>query len=99
MSKSNRDDRVEKTIELKAPRARVWRAISNGKDFGAWFGLGSPLELVGDFVPGAEISGRWVVDGKETVEHFCTVEKVEAEKLLAFHWIPYEIPPGDDPAK
>src|SRR5687767_11614923 len=88
-------DRIEKTIDLRAPRSRVWRAISSGKEFGAWFGLGEPLELVGDFVPGAKISGKW---GGVT-EHFCTVETVEPERLLAFHWVPYELPPGEDPAK
>jgi len=92
-------DSVEKTIELKAPRSRVWRAISNGKDFGAWFGLGSPLELVGDFVPGATINGKWTVDGKEVDEEFCTIERVEPERLLSFFWVPYELPPGDSPAK
>ena len=90
-------DRIEKTIELRAPRSRVWRAISRGKEFGAWFGLGSPLELVGDFVPGAKIAGKWVVDGRETVEHFCTIERVEPERLLVFTWIPYELPPGASP--
>lgn len=92
-------DRVEKTIELRAPRARVWRAISNGKDFGTWFGLGTPLELVGDFVPGAEISGRWTVDGREVHEHFCTIDTVEPERLLVLRWIPYELSPGEDHRK
>ena len=92
-------DRVEKTIELRAPRSRVWRAISNGKDFGAWFGLGTPLTLVGDFVPGARISGQWCVDGRTVNEHFCTIDKVEPERLLAFSWIPYELSPGEDPTK
>jgi uncharacterized protein YndB with AHSA1/START domain len=84
-------DRVEKTIELRAPRTRVWRAISSSKEFGTWFGLGTPLDMVGDFVPGAEI--------RAMNEHFCTVDKVEPEHLLSFDWIPYERPPGDDPAK
>lgn len=90
-------DRIEKTIELRAPRARVWRAISNGKEFGAWFGLGAPLELVGDFVPGARIAGKWNVDGNETIEPFCTIERIEPERLLVFRWVPYELAPGDDP--
>jgi uncharacterized protein YndB with AHSA1/START domain len=92
-------DRVEKTIELRAPRSRVWRAISNGKDFGTWFGLGSPLELVGDFVPGADIVGRWTVDGRVVDEQFCTIDKVVPETLLSFDWIPYELSPGEDIAK
>lgn len=89
-------DRVEKVIELRAPRSRVWRAISTGKEFGAWFGLGSPLELVGKFEPGAQIMGKWTVDGRAVNEHFCTIDKVEPETFLSFDWIPYELAPGED---
>ncbi len=93
------DDRVERTVELRAPRARVWRAISNGKDFGTWFGLGDPLALEGDFVPGAKIMGVWGTGKAATRELFCTIEEIEPERLLAFRWLPYELPPGEDPAK
>ncbi|MBV9509159.1 MAG: vanillate O-demethylase oxidoreductase VanB, partial [Caulobacteraceae bacterium] len=30
-------DRIEKTIELRAPLERVWRAIIDHEQFGAWF--------------------------------------------------------------
>ncbi|HEY5922117.1 MAG TPA: SRPBCC domain-containing protein [Kofleriaceae bacterium] len=93
------NDRVEQTIELRAPRSRVWRAISNGKDFGTWFGLGEPLTLEGDFVPGAKITGVWGSGASQVRELFCTIDKVEPERALSFRWVPYEIPPGDDPAK
>jgi uncharacterized protein YndB with AHSA1/START domain len=93
------NDQVEKTIELRASRSRVWRAISNAKDFGTWFGLGEPLVLEGDFVPGAKIMGRWGTGAAEVRELFCTIETIEPEHRLAFRWLPYEIPPGDDPAK
>ena len=53
----NTDDSVEKTIELRAPRARVWRAISNAQDFGTWFGLGEPLDVVFDGVSSVDNSG------------------------------------------
>ena len=92
------NDRVEKTIELRAPRHRVWQAINNPKDFGTWFGLGEPLTLEGDFVPGARVMGVWNVGGREMRELFFTVEEVVPDTLLAFRWNPYEIPAGDDPA-
>jgi len=95
----NDNDRVEKTIELRAPRSRVWRAISNGKDFGTWFGVGEPLVLEGDFVPGARITGVWGTGAAMERELFCTIETVEPERRLAFRWLPYEIPKGDDPSK
>ena len=31
-------DRIEKQIVLKAPRARVWKALPDPREFGAWFG-------------------------------------------------------------
>lgn len=92
-------DRVERTIELRAPRARVWKAIADPKEFGAWFGLGESLELVGDFVPGAKIFGKWRMDGRELVEPFCTIEAIEPERRLSFLWVPFEVPEGEDHAK
>jgi len=37
MTKST--DRIEKKVLLRAPLDRVWRAISDAKEFGAWFGV------------------------------------------------------------
>ncbi|MEP6471794.1 MAG: vanillate O-demethylase oxidoreductase VanB, partial [Acidobacteriota bacterium] len=47
-------DRIEKSILLRAPRSRVWRAIATPEEFGAWFGV----KLEGAFAPGARVSGR-----------------------------------------
>lgn len=48
-------DAIEKTIVLRAPRARVWRAIADADEFGRWFGF----VLEGPFVEGAPIRGRF----------------------------------------
>ena len=32
------NDRIEKQIELKAPVSRVWRALTDYREFGEWFG-------------------------------------------------------------
>jgi uncharacterized protein YndB with AHSA1/START domain len=32
-------DRIERKILLKAPRSRVWRALSDAAEFGDWFGV------------------------------------------------------------
>jgi uncharacterized protein YndB with AHSA1/START domain len=90
-------DRVEKTLDLRAPRTRVWRALSNTRDFGSWFGLGEPLDLEGTFEPGGRIMVRWA--GRKDLELFCTVVTVEPERLLAFRWVPYEIGEGEDQAR
>jgi len=31
-------DRIEREILIKAPRGKVWRALSNAEEFGNWFG-------------------------------------------------------------
>jgi uncharacterized protein YndB with AHSA1/START domain len=48
-------DKIEKQITLRAPVPRVWRAISNAKEFGRWFGI----DLAGDFVAGKQITGTF----------------------------------------
>lgn len=46
-------DRIEKQVTLRAPVARVWRALTNAREFESWFGL----KLDGDFVAGKAVSG------------------------------------------
>ena len=92
---SNNADRIEKTTVLRAPRERVWRAISDSREFGTWFGV----ELDGPFVAGCRVTGRIVptrVDKEiaklqepHTGTPFeCTVERVEPMRLLSFRWQP-----------
>jgi len=49
-------DRIEKKILLRATRERVWKAISDAEQFGAWFGVA----FDGDFVRGVHLTGRIV---------------------------------------
>jgi uncharacterized protein YndB with AHSA1/START domain len=48
-------DRIEKQVTLRAPVARVWKAIADAHEFGQWFGL----ELDGEFEAGRTITGTW----------------------------------------
>jgi uncharacterized protein YndB with AHSA1/START domain len=79
-------DRIEKQIVLKASPARVWRALSNAREFGTWFGA----EFVEDFAPGKEARGKVKYQGKELLMTF-VVERMEPERLLAFRWHPFAI--------
>ncbi len=85
-------DRIEKTIVLRAPRSRVWRALSRAEEFGAWFGL----VLEGAFAPGARLTGRLTTPGREHLALEITVERVEPEHLLSYRWHPYAFEPGAD---
>jgi len=85
-------DRIEKTIVLRAPRARVWRALARADEFGAWFGVA----LEGAFAPGARLTGHITTLGHERLTMEIAVERVEPEHLLAYRWHPYAVEPGVD---
>ena len=85
-------DRIEKRIVLRAPRSRVWRAISGAGEFGAWFGV----KLEGSFAPCARVRGRITEPGYEHVVMDITVERMEPERLFSYRWHPYAIDPEVD---
>ena len=87
-------DRIEKRLVLRAPRSRVWRALSNPDEFGRWFGA----RLVGDFTPGARVAAQLTIPGHEHVRFEMVVEKVEPEALLAYRWHPAPSDPALDAA-
>ncbi len=94
MTKSN-TDRIEKRIELKASVARVWRALTDYKEFGEWF----RVVLEGPFVPGQATRGKITEPGYEHLILELVVHKMEPERLFAFHWHPAAIDPAKDYSK
>ena len=88
-------DRIEKRIELKASPARVWRALTDSKEFGAWF----RVNLEAPFVPGKRTRGRFTYPGYEHVVMDVTVERMEPERLFSFRWHPYAVDPKADYSK
>ena len=84
--------RIEKKIVLKAPRARVWRAIANAEEFGTWF----RAKLEGPFVQGQRVKGRITYPGYEHLVMDVLVDKMEPERLLSFRWHPNAIDPNVD---
>lgn len=85
-------DRIEKQITLDAPRARVWRALTEVKQFNAWFGV----SLMTPFVPGAEVSGQINIRGYEHVTMTIWIETMEPDRCFSFRWHPYAIESGVD---
>jgi len=85
-------DRIEKHVVLRAPRARVWRAISSADEFGAWFGV----KLDGAFAEGATIRGRITYPGYEHLTMEMLVERIEPERYFAYRWHPYAVDPAVD---
>ena len=96
-------DRIEKKVLLRAPRKRVWRALSDSTEFGSWFGV----RFDGPFAPGAQMRGVVVpttVDAEiaeaqkeyEGMPFEITIEQMEPERLFSFRWHPFAIEPGVD---
>jgi uncharacterized protein YndB with AHSA1/START domain len=85
-------DRIEKTIVLKASRARVWRALTDANEFGAWF----RVELEGAFVEGATVRGRITHPGYEHLSMELVVERIEPQRLFSYRWHPYAVEPDTD---
>jgi uncharacterized protein YndB with AHSA1/START domain len=85
-------DRIEKTIELKAPVSRVWRALTDYREFGAWF----RVELDGPFVVGQVARGRIAYPGYEHLTWEATVVAMDPDHRFAFTWHPYAVDPKVD---
>lgn len=85
-------DRIEKRIELKAPIARVWRALTDHEQFGAWF----RVRLEGPFTPGKTVRGQITYPGYEHLKWEAQVERMEPERLFSFRWHPYAADPAFD---
>jgi uncharacterized protein YndB with AHSA1/START domain len=88
-------NRIEKTIELKAPVPRVWRALTDHREFGEWF----DVKLDGPFVPGKVSNGRITYPGYEHLTFELVTQNIEPERLFSFSWHPYAIDPNVDYSK
>ncbi|OQX69510.1 MAG: vanillate O-demethylase oxidoreductase VanB [Sorangiineae bacterium NIC37A_2] len=92
-------DKIEKTKILKAPLAKVWRALSDSEAFGTWFGM----KLEGPFVEGQTVYGAIAMTQVDDeiakyqepyvgVRCELRIEKVVPLRLFSFRWHP-----GGDP--
>lgn len=96
-------DRIEKRMVLRAPRERVWHAISEAKQFGSWFGVA----LDGEFTAGTRLTGR-IAPTKVDPEvaklqqpyigfpFEFHIEQIKPMSLFSFRWHPHAIERGTD---
>ena len=91
-------DRIEKKLLLRAPRERIWRALTDAAEFGAWFGV----KFDGPFTPGVSLRGTIVptsVDAAvaqaqkpyEGLPFEITIDRIEPERLFSFRWHPFAV--------
>jgi uncharacterized protein YndB with AHSA1/START domain len=83
-------DRIERTVEIAHPPAKVWAALTTAEGLSAWFGQ----EVRIDLRPGGSAWMKW--DNGHTAD--MRVERVEEPTVFGFTWHIYGLP-EDDPRR
>jgi len=77
--------RIEKQIFVRAPRSRVWRAITTASEFAQWF----HATVEGEFVAGAPINLVSTYEGPSRgVRFYMIIDRLEAERYFSWRWHP-----------
>lgn len=82
-------DRIERTVEITQPPAKVWAALTTAEGLAAWFGDEATIDLR----PGGRAWMRW----SEGFTAEMRVERVEEPTVFGFTWDIYGLP--DDPRR
>ncbi|GEP56018.1 SRPBCC family protein [Reyranella soli] len=85
-------DRIERTVDLKAPVSRVWKALTDHKEFGTWF----RVKLDAPLAPGRVSCGHKTSPGLEHLKWEAMVQTIEPERRFSFTWHPFSAEPGTD---
>jgi uncharacterized protein YndB with AHSA1/START domain len=88
-------DRIEKSIELNADVDRVWRALTDHREFSQWF----RVNLESPFVAGQSTRGKITHPGYEHLVMEVVVCAIEPKRLFAFRWHPYAVDTNMDYSK
>jgi uncharacterized protein YndB with AHSA1/START domain len=75
---------VERSTLVRAPRSRVWQALTTIKEFSIWFGV----EAEGEFAPGARVRMISTGDCGKGEEVLIEVVKMEAPEIFSWRWHP-----------
>jgi uncharacterized protein YndB with AHSA1/START domain len=96
-------DRIEKKVHLRATRERVWKALTEAKRFGYWFGM----DFDGEFAPGRRMAGRieptkvdpTVAKMQEPLRGIpfeFVIDRIEPMNLFSMRWHPHALEQGKD---
>jgi|SRR5215831_183441 len=88
-------DRIEKQILLKAPRSRVWRALTDSREFGDWL----QMKFDEPFVEGRTVSGQVTYPGYEHLKGEIVIERIEPERRFSYRWHPNAVDADHDYSK
>jgi uncharacterized protein YndB with AHSA1/START domain len=83
-------DRIERTVEVAHPPAKVWAALTTAEGLGAWFGNAATIDLR----PGGAAEMTWTEGHKASMR----IERVEEPLVFGFTW-GIDGLPDDDPRR
>jgi uncharacterized protein YndB with AHSA1/START domain len=86
---STTTERIVRTIELRHPRSKVWRALTDSQEFGRWFGV----VFTEPFAPGARLRGTITVPGYEGMTMEIAIDRMETERVFSWRWHPGAVEP------
>ena len=75
---------IERQILIKAPRSRVWRALTSSQDFAKWFSA----EVRDSFEPGKRLDMVSTYPGCKNQQFYFVVERMEPEHTFSWRWHP-----------
>lgn len=84
--------RIDRSIEIQAPPERVWRALTNSTELGAWF----QVTIEGEITPGAEL---WMTATHPQIagqRYLVRVVEMTPPQRLVWKWHPGEMDPSVD---
>ena len=87
-----KENRIEKRITMKAPLSKVWRALTDHREFSTWF----RVNLEGPFVVGQKAKGNITYPGYEHIRFEAEVQKMEPQHFFSYTWHPAAIEKGVD---
>jgi uncharacterized protein YndB with AHSA1/START domain len=84
--------RIDRTIEIKAPPERVWRALTNPKELSTWF----KVTIEGDIAPGNEVWMTSLSKGHAGVRFRVQFVEMTAPTRFVWQWHPGAVDPTVD---
>jgi uncharacterized protein YndB with AHSA1/START domain len=92
------DERIEKHVLIRAPRERVWKALTDSQEFGRWFGA----RIEGPFVAGRSVRAVIAPSENATAEEIAghpalgkplifQVERIDPPHRFSYRWQPLEV--------
>jgi uncharacterized protein YndB with AHSA1/START domain len=83
-------DRIERTLELGHPPAKVWTALTTAEGLGTWFGQNATVDL--------QQGGNAVLTWENGDKAELRIERLEEPAVFGYTWHIYGLP-ADDPRR